>query len=355
MKKKILISTGGSGGHVIPAKILIDHLNNNFEVIISTDQRGEKYLKDVSNEKIQIYTPKLNNFYLLPINLIKILLLTFKSFFILKKKKIDFLISTGGYMSLPLCLAAKILSIKIFLLEPNMVLGRANNFFLKFSQKIFCYSNSIKNFPSKFLNKIVLIKRLVRFMFYEKLNNYIKKDKFNFLVIGGSQGANIFDFEINESFNEISKSFPIKVTHQTSEQNIEKLKDFYYKRNIECHVFSYEENFFNLINQIDFCITRGGASTIAELSLMNIPFLVVPLPTAKDNHQFENALYYKNNNSCWIIEQQNFNKKKLSQFFLNLLTNQNEYLKKKENLKKLNYQNSWNNVNQKILDIINAN
>jgi len=355
MKKKILISTGGSGGHVIPAKILIDHLNNNFEVIISTDQRGEKYLKDVSNEKIQIYTPKLNNFYLLPMNLIKILLLTFKSFFFLKKKQIDFLISTGGYMSLPLCLAAKILSIKIFLLEPNMVLGRANNFFLNFSQKIFCYSNSIKNFPNKFLNKIVLIKPLVRFMFYEKFNNYIKKDKFNFLVIGGSQGANIFDFEINESFNEISKSFPIKVTHQTSERNIEKLKDFYYKSNIECHVFSYEENFFNLINQIDFCITRGGASTIAELSLMNIPFLVVPLPTAKDNHQFENALFYKNNNSCWIIEQKNFNKKKLSQFFLNLLTNQNEYLEKKENLKKLNYQNSWNNVNQKILDILNAN
>ena len=109
------------------------------------------------------------------------------------------------------------------------------------------------------------------------------------------------------------------------------------------------------INKTDFCITRGGASTLAELSLRSIPFLVVPLPTAKDNHQFENALYYKNNNSCWIIDQKNFNKKKLTQFFLNLLTNHNEYLKKKENLKKLNYQNSWNNVNQKILDTINAN
>ena len=54
MKKKILISTGGSGGHVIPAKILIDHLNYNFEVIISTDQRGEKFLNDVSNKKIRI-------------------------------------------------------------------------------------------------------------------------------------------------------------------------------------------------------------------------------------------------------------------------------------------------------------
>jgi len=355
MKKKILISTGGSGGHVIPAKVLIDHLNYNFEVIISTDKRGEKYLKDVANKKVKIYTPKLNNLYLLPLNLIKIFYLTVKSLFVLKKNQIDMLVSTGGYMSLPLCLAAKILSIKIFLLEPNMILGRANNFFLQFSEKIFCYTNSIKNFPSKFLKQIVLIKPLVRPMFYEKLNNNIKKDKFNFLVIGGSQGANIFDFEIKESFNEISKSFPIKVIHQTSEQNVEKLKDFYFKNNIDCYVFSYQENFFNILNKTDFCITRGGASTLAELSLMSIPFLVIPLPTAKDNHQFENALYYKNKNSCWIIDQKNFNKKKLTQFFLNLLTDHNEYLKKKENLKKLNYQNTWNNVNQKILDTINAN
>ena len=78
MKKKILISTGGSGGHVIPAKILIDHLNYNFEVIISTDKRGEKYLKDVANKKIKIYTPKLNNLYLLPLNLVKIFFLTLK-------------------------------------------------------------------------------------------------------------------------------------------------------------------------------------------------------------------------------------------------------------------------------------
>jgi len=88
---------------------------------------------------------------------------------------------------------------------------------------------------------------------------------------------------------------------------------------------------------------------------MNIPFLVVPLPTAKDNHQYENALFYKKNNSCWIIDQKNFNRKELSYFFFNLLNNNNEYLEKRTNLKKLNYHNSWNNVNQKILDTINAN
>ena len=66
MKKKILISTGGSGGHVIPATTIYDHLKNNYEVIISTDLRGLNYL-DVENYKIfEIDTPKLNKSILLP-------------------------------------------------------------------------------------------------------------------------------------------------------------------------------------------------------------------------------------------------------------------------------------------------
>ena len=355
MKKKILISTGGSGGHVIPAKILLDHLFNSFEVIISTDQRGEKFLENTSIRKIKIYTPKLDNLYLLPLNLVKILILTIKSVFILKKNKINILISTGGYMSLPLCLAAKLLFIKIYLFEPNMVLGRANNFFLKFSEKILCYSKLLKKFPNKYLNKIVLIDPLVRAIFYKKKKKLTKNDKFNFLVIGGSQSANAFNYEINETFCEISKNFQIKVFHQTNEKNIKRLKDFYIKNNIESEVFTYRSNFFDIMNQTDLCITRGGASTLAELSLLNIPFFVVPLPTAKDNHQYENALYYKKNNSCWIIDQKNFNKIELKNMFFNILTNNNEYLEKKENLKKLNNQNSWKNVNQKILDLLNAN
>ena len=70
MKKKILITTGGSGGHVIPAKILLEHLKHSFEVIISTDQRGEKFLENTSIRKIKINMPKLDNLYLLPFNII---------------------------------------------------------------------------------------------------------------------------------------------------------------------------------------------------------------------------------------------------------------------------------------------
>jgi len=105
---------------------------------------------------------------------------------------------------------------------------------------------------------------------------------------------------------------------------------------------------------VDLCITRSGASTLAELSVINIPFIAVPLPTSKDNHQLENANFYKENDCCWVIEQANFEKK--IEYLLNeILIDKIEYLKKKENLKKLNYQNTWINVNQKILEIINEN
>ena len=134
MKKKVLISTGGSGGHVIPAIIIYNHLKSTHETLISTDIRGLKYL-DKNYKAIVINTPKLNNYLLLPLSFIKIAFLTIKSLFLIKKNSISILISTGGYMSLPLCLAAKMLGIKIFLIEPNMVLGRANKFFFKFFKK----------------------------------------------------------------------------------------------------------------------------------------------------------------------------------------------------------------------------
>ena len=132
------------------------------------------------------------------------------------------------------------------------------------------------------------------------------------------------------------------------------LKEFYSKNNIENKIFDFENNFENIIKDVDLCITRSGASTLAELSVINTPFIAVPLPTSKDNHQLENANFYKENDCCWLIYQTNF-EKKIEHLLNEILTDKIDYLKKKENLKKLNYQNTWINVNQKILEIINEN
>jgi len=354
MKKKFLITTGGSGGHVIPATILYDHLSKEANVIISTDKRGSRYLDKDNYEYNVIDTPKLSNFLFLPFNLIVILFLTFKSFFLLKNKKIEKLISTGGYMSLPLILAAKLLRLKIYLLEPNMVLGRANKYFLNSAIKIFCYAEQIKNFPNNMKNKMVIIKPLVRENIYKLYSSFETKDKFNLLIVGGSQGANIFDKNLKNSIVNISKRFPIKVIQQTNEKNIHYLRDFYLKNNIENNIFSFDKNFANIIQQADLCLTRAGASTLSELSVLNIPFVAVPLPTSKDNHQFENANFYKNNGCCWLVDQ-NFFEEKIEEILKEIFINKSDYLKKKENLKKLNYQNTWINVNQKILKSINEN
>ena len=126
------------------------------------------------------------------------------------------------------------------------------------------------------------------------------------------------------------------------------------ENNIECLIFSFNKNFEEIINNSDICITRAGASTLAELSLFNIPFIAVPLPHSKDNHQFENALFYKEKECCWMLNQETF-ENNIEQLLNNILSDNSEFLQKKENLKKLNYKNTWTNVHQKILNIINEN
>jgi len=354
MQKNFLISSGGSGGHVVPATILYDHLSKETNVIISTDKRGLRYLEKETYQFEIINTPKLNNFFYLPFNFIIILFLILKSFFLLKNKKIEKVFSIGGYMSLPVILAARILKLQIYLIEPNQVLGRANKYYLNFCKNIFCYSKKVKNFPENFKNKMIVINPLVKKNIH-KLNLHNKiENKFTILIVGGSQGANVFDKNLKNSIINISKKNQIKVIQQTSETNISSLVDLYSKNNVENKIFSFDKNFQNYLQEANLCITRAGASTLAELSFLNIPFITVPLPTSKDNHQFENAIFYKNINCCWLIEQSLFDEK-IEDLLVDILHDKKDYLEKKDNLKKLNYQNSWINVNQKILKVINEN
>ena len=355
MKSKILISTGGSGGHVLPAITIYDHLKSNYETLISTDLRGLKYLDKENYNHIIVNTPKLNNLLLFPFSFLKVFVLTLKSLIILKRENISILISTGGYMSLPLCLAAKILSIKIYLIEPNMVLGRANKFFLYFAKKLICYSKELINLPKKFEHKQTIVMPLIRKKYYNIDNYHNEGNFFTITIIGGSQGAKIFDTLINELLVKISKICSLKVVHQTSKKNTDFLEKFYKVNKIENKVFTFDENLNILLKQSDLCITRAGASSLAELSLLKIPFIAIPLPTSKDNHQFENAKYYKDKDCCWIINQENLDKPKFEELLIKLSGKNDEYLTKKINLEKLNYQNTWNNVNQKLLEIFNEN
>jgi UDP-N-acetylglucosamine--N-acetylmuramyl-(pentapeptide) pyrophosphoryl-undecaprenol N-acetylglucosamine transferase len=356
MTQRILISTGGSGGHVVPATILYEHLKDQFHVSMSTDYRGMKFLgkKKYNLETFNI-TPISKNIFLLPFQFFLILYLIIKSIFFLRKRRINILISTGGYMSLPLCLASKILNVKLFLFEPNMVLGRSNKFFIKSCEKIFCYSGKIRNFPNKYINKICVIPALLRKNFYDvKKAEGIDKN-INLLIIGGSQGAKIFDTLIKSSIIELSKKYYLKIYQQTNSINFETLKNFYQDSNINYELFDFNEDISNLMSKSNICITRAGASTLAELVFLNLPCVAIPLPTSKDNHQFENAFFYNEIGCNWILNQNEINDETLANKIFNIIDNKDEFLVKKINMKNFSYQNTWNNINQEIISVINEN
>ena len=356
MNKKILISTGGSGGHVIPATIIYKHLENNFDVSITSDFRGVKFLnKDEYNLKIFNVKPISKNLLIMPFDFLLVIISIFKSISFLRKNKINILISTGGYMSLPLCIGAKILNIKLLLFEPNMVLGRSNKFFISYCQKIFCYSNNVKKFPIKFKNKIKVIPALLRKNFYDKRDSNNTLDTINLLIIGGSQGAKIFDDLVKNTIIELSKKYKLKIYQQTSSINFESFKKTYENNNINCELFNFNDDVINFMQKTDLCITRAGASTLAELNFNEIPYLAIPLPTAKDNHQFENAYFYNKLGFNWLLNQKEIDEKILLNKLINIIDNKEEYLAKKKNMKDFNYENTWNNINLKIISVINEN
>ena len=358
MKKKILISTGGTGRHVIPATIFYEQLKDKFDVFLVTDKRGSRFLNLEKYKVTVINTPKLaRNLFLLPLNLIVLFFLTIKSLFFLKKNKIKILITTGGYMSLPICIAAKIFSIKIYSFEPNMVLGRVNSIFLRYTEKIFCYSDKIINFPKKYLNKIVLINSLLRKEFYSVTTNDKNaiNNEINLLIIGGSQGAELFDNRLKKLIISLSKKYKLNICQQIGLINKKKIEDFYNQNNISYQLFNFEENILKFISNTNLCITRAGASTLSELTYLNIPYLAIPYPFAKDDHQYQNALFYKNRNCCWILKQDELTDDTLENNLINIIQNKDDYLSKKNSMRNFSHKNTWNNTNEKLISVINEN
>ena len=357
--KNILIVTGGSGGHVIPSISIFEHLSGKFKVKIVTDLRGSRFIDKSKFNYELIDVPNLFlKTYLLPFNILKYLNIIFKSLIFLNKKNINIIISTGGYMTFPFCIAAFFLNKKIILLEPNSVLGRANKFALNFSSKIICYDLNLKNFPSKQNLKKIKLEPILKKEIYN-----IEKNKINFdeniikvLILGGSQGAYFFDKTIVELILDLSKKLNLKIVQQISDKNVlSDLKKVYDKEKIEYEFFEFTNNSNDIFNGVNFAITRAGASTLTELSFLKIPFISIPLPTAKDNHQFFNANYYKKNNCCWIIDQNKFETKKVSKLIFEIFSNKENYKEKVNNLERITKKNTWNNVNKNIIEIINEN
>ena len=172
-----------------------------------------------------------------------------------------------------------------------------------------------------------------------------KNNDFNFtlLVVGGSQGAEIFSRILPQSLNKLfNLNIKIKIFHQVGNKEQEGSLDHAYKNNSNVKIFNFEPHIENYMIQSDLVITRAGSSTLSELAFLQIPFIAIPFKDSLDNHQFYNANYFFEKNACWLIEQQDLNSEKLFDLIKELILHKEKLLEKKSKLKEL----SKTNVNE---------
>ena len=359
-KKKILIATGGTGGHVFPAYSLANYLiKNDYHVKLTTDKRGFNYIRDFKNlDLTKISSSPLirkNIFkFLFSLLIIKYSILRSIIFLLFNRPSIVF--GMGGYSSFPVCIAAAILRIKFVIYENNLVIGKANKYLLPFAKKIFVSYKDIEGISKKYFNKILEIGNIVReeiINFKIENNRNIELDKIKILVLGGSQAAKVFAEKLPKIFEKIQGSeIPIKVYQQCQYEQNKQLFEFYKKTKIDFEIFNFTSKIIDYYSKVNLVITRSGASVLGELINVKIPFIAIPLPTSADNHQFKNAIYYEKKGFGYLI-----NEKYINEQLYDLIKSiyEDKSLKKNIILNQSQYsdKNIFKNINSHIEKIIN--
>ncbi len=312
---KIIIATGGTGGHVFPAYSLANYLiKNNYNIKLTVDDRGSKYLKDYENLKlIKITSSPLikKNIFTFLFSIFIILFSTLRSLFFLLFNRPSIVFGMGGYSSFPVCIASAILRIKFVIYENNMIIGKANRYLLPFAKKIFVSYGKLEGIPKNYSNKVFEIGNIVREEIINSKTRNVQNDRFDeikILVLGGSQAAKVFAEQLPRIFKKLKNSkVPIKIYQQCQKKQNKQLSEFYKKAKIDFEIFNFTNKITDYYLKANLVITRSGASVLGELINIKIPFISIPLPTSADNHQFKNAIYYKKKGFGYIINEKDIN------------------------------------------------
>lgn len=305
VNKTILFTCGGTGGHTYPAIALAQALAQYKCFFVGSKQRQDKGI-------IEKYGYA---FYAIPASAkspIKWLLAYFKTRHLIKKNAVDLVISTGGYTTAPVILAAWRLKKPIMLLEQNVLPGRVNRL-LQFCATRICvaFKESKCYFFQK--DKVVVTGNPIRKHFLEDSTiRIIRETIINsqpcLLVLGGSQGAESINKLMESSYPRLLKHATIiHLTgaryYQNRFQDPVTIKTI--SESINHYIIApYCEKMDDLYEQADFVICRAGATSIAELAYFKNKALVIPYPHAKDNHQEYNAKAFKQTGlGTYILEQ----------------------------------------------------
>ena len=315
--KKIVIATGGTGGHIFPAYSLAKHfIDNKIQVQITSDKRGLKYLKGYNDMKIveiKSSTILKKNIFQLSFSILIIFYSIFRSFIFLLFNRPNLVFGMGGYSSFPVCIAAKILRIPFIIYENNLYIGKANKYLLPLARKIFVSNKEVEGISKKYSKKVFEIGNIIRkeiLNFKVKMDHTQKEKKLKILILGGSQAAKIFADKLTKIFKECHEAqIPLKIYQQCLPEQNKFLTSFYKNLNIDFEIFNFTDDILSYFSKINLAITRSGSSMLAELINVKVPFIAVPLPSSADDHQLKNATYYEKNGYSYLIEEKDLNLK----------------------------------------------
>ena len=342
MRNKLFFTSSGTGGHIFPTISVAKFFEKEgFNSIIVTDEKGHSFINKIFKNKIYLVNTKTptNKNILYQINSLFYIFFSFLKFiFIMYREKPKLVFGLGGYVTFPICLAAFILRIPFVIYENNAILGRTNKYLLPFAKKIFTNQEQIINLPKKYSYKIIksgniLREEILKFKNISKKKN--SESAFVLSILGGSQGAKIFAKIVPPIIKSLKEEgHDIKIIQQCQNIQLKQLSEYYGQNKIDCDLFDFTNNIGDKIIDSDLAISRSGSSTLAELLFLKIPFIAIPYKYAIDNHQFENAIHYKNKGYCWVIEESNFDERYLINLIKKILQDKSILNTVKEKMQK---------------------
>ncbi len=315
---KVVITAGGTGGHIFPALALISKLKEkekNIEILyIGTTNRMEKdIIPKEGIPYIGIEMKGLNRKNIFKnIDVMKTYLKAVsKAKTELAKFKPDVVIGFGGYISAPVIYAASKLKIKTIIHEQNSIPGVSNKFLSRYVDKILVsFKESIKDFPN---SKTIYTgnPRSEQIKDIEKISKTtlgFKKDKDLIIIVMGSLGSLTMTKKLKETLP-LFKNKDYQVLLITGKDYYDEYKDIKLSSNVK--IVPFYNNLIGLMKDADLIVTRSGASTIAEITSIGLPAIMVPSPYVTNNHQYVNAKSLEDDGACIILKEEDFNKDSL--------------------------------------------
>ena len=327
----VMLSAGGTGGHLFPAFALAQELQRRgVAVDLMTDQRGDKFGADFpARATYHIASSTLAGrsagaITKTGMTLTKGIAMAYK---ILGQVKPKAVIGFGGYPTFPPLIAARLRRIPSALHEQNAVLGRANTMLAKRVTAIATSFEGVKGIDPGVQAKVRLTGNPVRDLVIDwGQRAYSKPDPAGpllLLVFGGSQGARYFSDTMPPALERLPPDLRRRlfVVQQCREEDLARVEAAYIAAGIHAKLATFFANLPEEMARAHLVIGRAGASTVAELTVMGRPSVLVPLPHALDNDQFNNAMRVDAAGGALCIEQKDLTPERLADELARLFVN----------------------------------